>query len=443
MVTTPFDGETHGPERIRAIEYRDQPKGPNGGPKYRELVNDSERSNPAGPVLPPIERLRADTPGTATVTHVNNAGSALPPRVVVDTVVEHINREATIGGYEAAAEAGPRLEAVYDSFARLLNARADQIAVVENATRAWDMAVYGYPFQPGDRVLTGRAEYVSNVVGLLQLAERHQLELVLIEDDVHGQIDLEQLEIELKVGAAMVAMSHVPTSGGLINPAADVGRLCSEADTFYVLDACQSAGQIPLDVEAIGCDVLSGTGRKYLRGPRGTGFLFTNDRALEILEPPFLDLHAAEWVSDRSYVVRDDARRFENWETNFAGKLGLGAAVDYALDVGVEAGSERIVELGRRLRDGLASIAGVKVHDQGAKMGGIVTFEVTGVEAAAVTGRLSAERINSSVTTSGHARFDLAHRGLPDLVRASVHYYNSEDEVDQVIEAVRAMTVSG
>ncbi|MGI9598527.1 MAG: aminotransferase class V-fold PLP-dependent enzyme [Acidimicrobiales bacterium] len=384
----------------------------------------------------PIDLVRRDTPGVNDVLHFNNAGSALPPTVVVDTMTSHLQREATIGGYEAADEAEDRLDAVYRSLAELLGARADQIAVVENATRAWDMAVYGYPFQPGDRVLTCRAEYVSNVIALLQLRKRHGIEIVLIEDDETGQIDLAHLETELARGATMVAMTHAPTNGGLINPAEAVGALCDRYGAFYVLDACQSVGQIPLDVTALKCDVLSGTGRKYLRGPRGTGFLFAGERALDRIEPPFLDLHAADWTDDASYEIRGDARRFENWETNYAGKLGLGAAVDYGLALGVDETSTRLRSLADLLRTRLEALDRVSVHDKGVERGGIVTFAVAGLDADVVKARLSARRINTSTSPVGHARLDLPHRGLPTLVRASVHYYNTEHEVDRFIAAL-------
>lgn len=384
----------------------------------------------------PLDRIRKDTPGVEHVLHFNNAGAALPPEVVLTTVVGHLEREAAIGGYEAATEAVERLEAVYDSLARLIGAESDQIAVVENATRAWDMAVYGYPFAEGDRVLTSRAEYVSNVIALLQLQKRHGIEPVLIEDDENGQIDLDRLETELARGAAMVALTHAPTNGGLINPAEAVGALCKQYDVFYVLDACQSAGQVPLDVGRIGCDVLSGTGRKYLRGPRGTGFLYAGSRALELIEPPFLDLHAADWTGDTTYEIRPDARRFENWEGNCAGKLGLGAAVDYALELGIEATSERLCGLAHSLRESLTELKGVSVHDKGVVRGGIVTFTIDNHDSVDVWAQLSAQRINTTFSPAGHARLDLVHRGLPTLVRASLHYYNTEEEITRFVSAV-------
>ena len=384
----------------------------------------------------PIDRVRADTPAVRDVLHFNNAGSALPPTIVVDTVVDYLRREAEIGGYEAAAEAAETLAATYSSLAALVGGRADQIAVIENATRAWDMAVYGFPFKQGDRVITARSEYGSNLLAFLQLKKRFGIEIVLIEDDADGQIDLDALEVELERGAAMMSLSHIATSGGLINPAAEVGRRCREHDVFFVLDACQSLGQVPLDVAELNCDVLSTTGRKYLRGPRGTGFLWVGDKAMEILEPPLIDQHAAVFISDDEYELLPDAKRFENWERYFAGQLGLGAAADYLLDLGVEATTARLWELGAEVRARLDVMPGVTVHDKGLNRGGIVTFTVENMTATEVKASLSADRINTSVSVASTSRYDLGNRGLDEVVRASVHYYNTLEEVSRFETAV-------
>lgn len=381
--------------------------------------------------------VRADTPGVEHVAHLNNAGAALPPRVVTDTVVDHLRRESEIGGYEAAAEAATRTQAVYGSIARLLGASVHEIAVVENATRAWDMVVYGFPFERGDRVLTGRAEYASNAIALLQLARRHQIDVVLIDDDEHGQVDLDQLDAELARGASLVSLTHVPTNGGLVNPAAEVGLRCRAHGAFFMLDACQSAGQLPLDVDALGCDALSATGRKYLRGPRGTGLLYVRDEWIGRIEPPLLDLHSAEWTGAHAYEVRPDARRFETWECSHAARLGLGAAVDLALDVGVEHGWARLRDLGERLRRQLGAVEGVTVHDKGQVRGGIVTFTVDGVAAADVHAALSRAGVNTSTTTPSHTLQD--GRQLPATVRASAHYYNTEDELDRLVDVVAGL----
>ena len=386
-----------------------------------------------------LDVLRSDTPGTDSVVHLNNAGSALPTRQVLDTVVGHLRREAEVGGYEAQGAVAEELEDVYASLAVLVGAEPRQIAVTDSATRSWDLAVYGYPFRSGDRVLVSRQEYASNAISLLHLRERVGVEIVLVEDDEHGQISLAELDRELRRGAAMVSLVHVPTSSGVVNPAEAVGSLCREHDVFFVLDACQSIGQLPVDVTRIGCDVLAATGRKYLRAPRGTGLLYLSDRAMERISPPFLDLHAATWVADDAYEMRKDARRFETWERSIAGVLGLGVAARYLTDLGPEAAWDRLRELAARLRRQLAELPGVVVRDRGEVLGGIVTFTVRGRSATDVADRLRAQHINTSASSATSARLDLGARGLSEVVRASVHYYNSESDLDTLVAAVRGL----
>ncbi|CAN99083.1 Probable class-V aminotransferase [Sorangium cellulosum So ce56] len=385
-----------------------------------------------------IAALRRDTPACASVLHFNNAGSSLPPAVVVDTVVEHLRREATVGGYEAEAEAGERLEAVYGAIARLIGAAPGEIALVENATRAWDMAFYSLRFGPGDRILTARTEYASNYIAFLQVARRTGAEIVPIPSDERGAVSLPALDRLLDERVKLIAITHVPTNGGLVNPAEEIGRRARSAGVPFLLDACQSVGQLPIDVEAIGCDLLSATGRKYLRGPRGTGFLYVRRALLDRLEPPFLDLHAARWTAPDRYELRPDARRFENWESYVAGRLGLGAAAEYALRLGLPAIRDRVGALAERLRARLSEIPGVTVRDLGEQRCGIVTFTRAGEDATAIKERLAAQAIHVSVSTAAGTLLDFEDRGIPDLVRASVHYYNDESEIDRFVAALAA-----
>lgn len=386
-----------------------------------------------------VDRVRRDTPGCAQVLHFNNAGASLMPRPVLDALVGHLQLEAQIGGYEAEAHAAPAIDHVYAALARLLNCRRDEVAFVENATRAWDMAFYGIRFDRGDRILTGLAEYASNYIAFLQVAGRTGAVVEAVPNDEHGQISVDALRGAIDGRVKLIALTHIPTNGGLINPAAAVGRVARQANIPYLLDACQSVGQMPIDVGAIGCDILSATGRKYLRGPRATGFLYVSRALLDRLEPPFLDLHAATWVAPDRYEVRGDARRFETWETNFAGKLALGVAVDYALALGLEPIRDRVVALAESLRERLHATPGVSLHDLGQERCGIVTFTLAGIDPATVKERLARQRINVTTSSRSSTLLDMDARGLAMLVRASVHYYNTEDEIERFVWAVAGM----
>jgi selenocysteine lyase/cysteine desulfurase len=384
-----------------------------------------------------VERARRETPGCEHVVHLNNAGSSLPPKPVLDAIVGHLELEARIGGYEAHEQSEQAIERLYGAAAELLNCHPEEIAFCSSATRAWDMAFYGFPFERGDTILTAVAEYVSNFIAYLQVGAKIGVEIVAVPNDEHGQVSADALRELVDERVKLIAITHVPTNGGLVNPASEIGAVAKEAGIPYVLDACQSAGQLPLDVDAIGCDVLSLTGRKYLRGPRGTGLLYVRSSLLERLEPPLLDMRAADWVDPDRYELRPDAKRFEEWEQNYAAKVGLATAIDYALGWDVGATWPRVHDLGERLRAQLAEVPAVTVRDLGVTRCGIVTFNVDGVGAEQVKQTLARERINVTVSEPSSTLLDARERDLPDLVRASVHYYNTEEELDRLVECVR------
>jgi len=386
-----------------------------------------------------VERARRETPGCAQVLHFNNAGASLPPQAVTEAMVAYLQRESEIGGYEAEIEGKEATDNTYAALARMLGCRREEIAYAESATRAWDMAFYGIPLHAGDRILTGRMEYGSNWIAMLQRARQTGAVIEVVPSDETGQICVEALRRMVDARVKLIALTHVPTNGGLVNPAAEVGKVARETGILYLLDACQSAGQMPLDVEELGCDFLSATGRKFLRGPRGTGFLYVRESATDRLEPPFLDMFAAEWVSRDAYQLQPDARRFEAFEANYAAKIGLGVAVDYALQWGLDAIQERIYALAANLRTRLASLPGVTVQDLGREQCGIVTFTVEGHELWDLRNRLAAQRIHIWTSSPGGARLDMDARHLTRLARASLHYYNTEEEIDRFCTILGAM----
>ncbi|MCA0434688.1 MAG: aminotransferase class V-fold PLP-dependent enzyme [Proteobacteria bacterium] len=383
-----------------------------------------------------IACYRAETRGTEHVAHLNNAGASLPPDAVHERVIRHLDRERDIGGYEAKAEAANEFEAFYPAIAGLIGAKPQEIAFIENATRAWDMAFYSLPFREGDEIITVETEYASNFMGYLQARKRHGAVIKVAPCAPSGRVDVAALEKLITSRTKLISVTHVPSHSGIINPAAEIGRIARQHGILFLLDACQSVGQLPVDVNEIGCDMLSATGRKFLRGPRGTGFLYVREELANSLEPVMLDLHAAEWTGEDQYRIEAGARRFENWECFFAGKLGLAVAARYAQKVGLAAIAERNTALAERLRGGLASFAHVDVRDRGEEKCAIVTFTVKGREAAEVHHALRQQGINTSVSSGDYSRLDLTRRGIKSLVRASVHYYNLENEIDRCIEAV-------
>ncbi|WP_327406686.1 aminotransferase class V-fold PLP-dependent enzyme [Streptomyces sp. NBC_01288] len=383
-----------------------------------------------------IEALRQDTPGTANRVHLNNAGAGLLSRRTLEVMTSHLELEAAIGGYEAAGQERDRIDATHAHIARLVGGQADEIALFDNSTHAWNAAFYSMTFKPGDRILTGRDEYGSSVLAYLQTARRHGAEVVVVPDDEDGQLDTAALADLIDERTRLVGVTHIPTSGGLVNPAAEIGRITRAAGVPFLLDATQSVGQFPVDVAEIGCDMLTATGRKFLRGPRGTGFLWVRPEALEYLDPYVTEIEAATWDGERGFSWHDGARRFETWEVNYSNVLGLSAAVQQALELGMDEIGRRAVALGSYLRDRLDALPGVTTYDLGRDRCAIVTVKVDAVPTADVAAALAKQGINVTTTVAEHSQFDTEHRGVHPLVRLSPHYYNTETELDQAVEAI-------
>ena len=387
-----------------------------------------------------VEALRAATPGCTQVTHLNNAGCALPPAIVTDTMVSHLRLEEAIGGYEAYSQARDRIAGVYASVGALVNAPIERVALVESATVAWDRGLqaiaFSDPLEAGDRMLVSGSEYASNVLPLLQLARRTGATVEVIPDGADGSVDVEALGDMLDERVRIVSVNHAPSQNGLVNDVVAIGDMLRihGSPAWYLVDACQSVGQMPVDMGRIGCDVLSATGRKFLRGPRATGFLVVSQRMLDDLEPFPLDLHAATWTTLDDYDLAEGAARFESWEKAYAALLGMGAAIDYALACGIDPLADRIGLLAQRARAGLAEIPGVTVRDRGSVQSGIVTIRVD--DPAGVVAGLRGRGINTSLSTPDYSRIDFGRDQAPGLVRISPHAYNTEAEVDRAIATI-------
>ena len=382
------------------------------------------------------DRIRRDTPGASEQVFLDSAGSSLPPTVVLDTAISHLRREAEIGGYSAAAERQHDLAAVKTSIGTLIGAPASSIALSDSATRAWTDFFYSVPLSPGDRILFGEAEYASNAIAALHRAEVTGAIVEVIPSDESGQMDVDALATMLDDRVKLVSVVHAPTNGGLINPARAVADLAHRHGALVLLDACQSIGQMRVDVDELGVDALSATGRKWLRGPRGTGFLYLRPGLASTLHPPALDLHSAEWIDRNTYRMADDTTRFEFWECHVAARLALGAAVDYLLELGMDNVEQAVVERAEYLRARLRKIPGVTVHDLGDRKNGIVSFTVDDEQPEAVRDRLARRRVAVRVSYRSSTQLDMAGRGLDSVVRASPHYFVTFAELDTMLAAL-------
>jgi selenocysteine lyase/cysteine desulfurase len=389
-----------------------------------------------------LTRLRRDTPACETLLHFNNAGASLMPDPVFTVLTDYLAAERTLGGYEAEAALAPQLDRFYTGFATLLGVQPDEIACAESATRAWDSVFYALPWAEGDEVIIHASDYGSNTLALLQMRARRGIVIRECPSDGSGQIDVQALERMITAHTRLISISHIPTQGGMVNPASEVGRVARAHGVLFLLDACQSLGQIDVRVPEIGCDFLSGTGRKFLRGPRGTGVLYVGAPVLDRLDPPFIDGHSAR-VAGAGFEWEPGARRFEAFEQNCAGKAALARAVDYALDIGLPVLEARIGALAADLRTALGEVPGVTLRDLGIRKAGIVTFTVEGLESCAIVAALKAEGINVSLSHARWAPTDFAARQLPDMVRASVHAYNTGAEVERFARTIARLQAAG
>ena len=386
-----------------------------------------------------IQRFRKETPGTDKVIHFNNAGSSLPPQTVRHAVISYLEEEMTYGGYETNEKYAEQISGTYASIAKLINACAEEIALVENATAAWHAAFQAIDWKGGDVIIATQADYASNYLSYLHLQRKVAVEIKVIPNKDSGELDLVALENMMDASVKLVSITHMPTNGGLTVDAKGVGEITRKHGVLYLLDACQSIGQYPLDVEKIGCDMLSATGRKYMRGPRGTGFLYVRKSILPKLTPAVIDLHSAEWTGKESYTIREDAKKFENWEGNRANTLGLKAAADYILEIGINNIWERVQHLSSVLRKQISQVKGITVHDIGEVKSGIVSFTVEGKSAAEVKTYLHRQGINISWMGIPNSYLDMTTRNLKEIARASVHYYNTEEEIEVFTATLKEM----
>jgi selenocysteine lyase/cysteine desulfurase len=388
--------------------------------------NDQRNNDPSNNL--DMDRIHADIVGMENRLHFDHAGSSLMPRPVVQCMVDHLELESRLGGYVAQERKSAELAESYSLIAQLIHAQPSEIAILPSATDAWGRAFYSLKLGPGDKVVTAFNEYCSNFVSLLDRQQKSGIEIIVIGPDEKGELDLAAMEAALDDRVKVIAISHVPSSSGQINPVHEVGKLARRHHIPFLLDACQSVGQLPIDVEAIGCDMLTATGRKFLRGPRGSGFLYIRKSLQSRLEPVMLTNQAALWVSAHSYQLRTDAQVMEAWERNVAAQLGLAEAVRYLLNIGVKAASDRSHDL-----------PGFRLTDPGHKHSAIITCQHDRLSPQEIKVALEQRNIAVQVASVMHTRLDLEARGIESALRLSPHYINHDEDIGLLCEALAAL----
>lgn len=387
-----------------------------------------------------IEALRAQTPGTQTTVHFNHAGASLPSAATLQAIQAHLQREATQGPMEAGVASRELTEKARALAARLLNADPAEVALTGGNSPGWGAAFAALePWLPGDRILVGRHEWGGNLAVMRLKAQRAGATLETIPSDDSGCVDAQALEAMLDERVRLIALTWLPANGGLINPAAAVGSVARRHGIPYFVDAAQAVGQLPVDVAQIGCDVLSGAGRKALRGPRGTGLLYVRRGFLDQLTPAFVDTHSAPLGADGEPVLRPDAARLESAEASLALRCGLANALQEALDIGLPAIRARIDATAESLRTELAAIPGITVLDQGRERSGLVSFNVAGQDAVSVQRAMAAQGVTVGSNGVPYTPLDMQVRGLTQIARASVSYLTNDAEIDRLLQALRAL----
>lgn len=384
-------------------------------------------------------QIRKDTIGCENVIHFNNAGASLMPAPVTRAIRDYINLEEHIGGYEAENAHQQQIAGFYHTAAQLLHCQPHQIAFTNSATDSYNRALSAIPFQQGDVVLLTGNDYPSNYLALLSLQKRYGIQIIQVNDSADGEIDLVDLKEKLEqLQPRLLSVSHIPTSSGLVQPLEQIAEIVGQFDTIYILDACQSFGQIDIDAIATNAHFISGTFRKFLRGPRGAGLLFVSEKALAAgLEPLFIDLSGAEWIAVDQYTARPDAKRFEDFETSYALMMGATASMKYLFKIGISNIIRRNKELLSYLVDQLKQLPEIHLQDRGLVKCNIVTFHIKGAHPMKLKQYLHQEGINISTTSISSARIDFREKGIDWVARISPHYYNTETEIDTFIAKLR------
>lgn len=386
-----------------------------------------------------IEQLRKDTPHCNDLTHFNNAGAALPSKFVNESILEFLEAESRIGGYEIVEERAKQIGEFYTEAAALIKASPDEIAITDSASTAFSKAIFSIPFKLGDKIITSELEYGNNFLNYLKLKKEKGIEIITIRGNEASPISIEELKNAIDSKVKLIAITHMPTSSGVIAPVKEIGKIAKENGILYLVDTCQSIGQFPVYVDELQCDFLNATSRKYLRGPRGLGFLYVRKRILASLDPFSFEMLGAEWKSQERYDLNYSSKMFETYEKPYAFLIGFSAAIKYANQLGIENIWQRISYLSNYLREQLGNVSGVKLYDGSGLRSGIISFTKDGVDPFKMHKELQDKKINSSVLYQFTSLLEMQKKNLVNGNRLSLHCYNTKTEINKVVSEIDKM----
>ena len=386
-----------------------------------------------------IETIRSQTKGLDGKLFFNSAGSSLMQDQVIECMQDYLEQERMIGGYAAASKYQESINRFYSEVANLIKTKERNIAFATSASDAYNQALSSIPFKNKDVIITTNNDYISNQLAFIGLQKRYDIDIVRVKDLEHGGMDtkdcLEKIE---KLNPRLVAITHIPTNSGLIQDVYSIAPACKASGAYYLVDTCQSIGQLNISVEKLNCDFLTATGRKFMRGPRGSGFLYVSDRVLnEGLTPLFTEQCGAEWTEEFGYRIIDSAVRFERWERNCGNMLGLAKAAEIINEIGMENIEKSNYELQLFTREQLGKLSNIKCTDIGKDLCNIITFTSADGSINRIVDLFSTHNVSYSISGINSALIDFTKRQLTEVVRISPHYFNTEEEINMLMEILK------
>jgi cysteine desulfurase/selenocysteine lyase len=376
--------------------------------------------------------------------YLNNAGASLMSRLTMDSVVKHLSLECEVGAYRAATMREAEIDSFYELSAKLIGApSASCIAFMDSASRAWNMALYAVPLCNGDEIVTLSSEFGTNLVSIFHYASKVGANVTVLECDRSGDFDMSELRAALERGARLVAISHVSAHGSIVNPVQEIGALVAKYRAIYLVDGCQAAGQMNIDVVKIGCDAYTATGRKWLRGPRGTGFLYV--KADSSMSPLYVDLASADLAlggdgKPSGVTITRGARRFELWERSIASMIGLKVAISQYLALDRDDAHAKMRSASLALRKCISGNSNLQLLGKETSESSIVGFyPLAPSREDAITKAFKASDVQVSTMGAWDCPLHFPKNGVSSIFRLSPHYYTEHDTLDLAKSVIQSL----